>query len=96
MKSLQLIEISYQEFQDLLQQTAELAAKKALEEYIKVKADPNEDITVAAIAELWGCSRMNVFRKIKAHKVPRFRLGRETAIKRKYLEQIKKPLRKDY
>lgn len=95
MKALHLISIDYTEFRELLQQTAELAAKKALEEYIKVKADPNDDITVSEIAQAWKCNKMTVFRRIKQHKVPTLKIGREVAIKRKFLEQIKKPLPKD-
>jgi excisionase family DNA binding protein len=95
MQAIQITNISADEFQRMIQQIAETAARQAVEGFMKVKEDPNEEVTTAHIASVWKCSKQTVFRRIKEHKVPYVKLGREVAIKRRYLEQIKKPIPKD-
>lgn len=95
MDVIQIQSITVEQLLEMISEVATTAAKSAVDSVMKIKPDPNEDITVAAIAELWKCSTMTVFRKLKEHKIPRYRLGRETAIKRKYLETIKKPIPKE-
>jgi excisionase family DNA binding protein len=95
MEAIQIQGITVEQLKDMLSEVATAAAKSAVDSVMKIKPDPNEDITVAEIAVLMKCSTMTVFRKLNEHRIPRFRLGRETAIKRKFLETIKKPIPKE-
>lgn len=95
MQSIQITNFSPEEFTRLLQQTAESAARQAVEAFSKAKENPNEEITVTQIAQLWDCSKQTVSRRIRDHKVPTSKLGRDIAIKRKFLETIKNPLPKE-
>lgn len=95
MEAIQIQGITVEQLRDMLSDVASNAAKSAVDSVMKIKPDPNEDITVAEIAVLLKCSPMTVFRKLNEHKIPRYRLGRETAIKRKYLETIKKRIPKE-
>jgi excisionase family DNA binding protein len=78
----------------MLTDAAEIAINNAISKFIAIRQDPNEDITIATIADTWRCTKITVSRRIKDHKIPTVRLGREVAIKRKYLEIIKKSLSK--
>lgn len=95
MQSIQITNLSPDEFQRLIQEAANSAAQRAVEGVMKIKQDPNEEITITQIAGMWGCSKQTVARRIKDHKVPTSKLGRDVAIKRKFLEQIKQPVPKE-
>lgn len=94
MEILQITNLSLTEFQKILTTAIESATTTAIAQFISVKQDPNEEITVTAIAKMWSCSKQTIYRRIKDHKVPTVKLGRDVAVKRKYLEMIKKPLPK--
>ncbi len=95
MEAIQITGFTAEQFKQFMEKTAFDAAQKAVDGMMKIKQDPNEDITIADIAEQWKCSKMTVFRRVKDHKVPTVKLGRELAIKRKFLETIKKPIPKE-
>ena len=91
MNTLQITAITHEELQAMIAGVAADAATKAIEGFLKVKQDPNEEVTITQIAELWHCTRITVSKRIKEHNVPTVKLGREVAIKRRYLEMIKRP-----
>ncbi len=73
----------------MLQECAKQAADEAVAAYVKIKEDQNEEITISQIAKMWGCSKLTISKRIKAHMVPTVKLGRDVAIKRRWLEKIK-------
>lgn len=91
MEAVQLISLPILEFKAMLKDCAKQAAEEAVAAFTKVKENPNEEITIASIAGNWNCSKQTVVRRIKDHMIPTCKLGREIAIKRKYLEMIKNP-----
>lgn len=95
MQTIQIAGYTADEFRQLIKESAADAAREVIETLTKVKQDMSADITVTEIAQSWGCSKMTVTRRIKQHKVPTVKLGREVAIKKKFLETIKNPLPKE-
>ncbi|MBV7529054.1 helix-turn-helix domain-containing protein [Chitinophaga sp. sic0106] len=94
METIQISSLSLSEFQKILNTAIESAVTSAIAKFIAVKQDPNEEITVTDIAKMWSCSKQTIYRRIKDHKVPTVKLGRDIALKYKHLEIIKKPIAK--
>ncbi|UCJ07810.1 helix-turn-helix domain-containing protein [Chitinophaga pendula] len=95
MQAIQIMSITADQFVKIVSDAARVAADEAVAAVLHRKTDLNEDVTVSLIAKEWGVSKQTVKNRIDAHKVPYCKLGREVAIKRKWLDTIKTMPRKD-
>ncbi|TWF38828.1 excisionase family DNA binding protein [Chitinophaga polysaccharea] len=92
MESIQIVSLSVAELQQMLDKCAQDAANKAVAHIMAVKHDPNEELTVADLADMFHCSKHTIYRRIKGHKISTVKVGRDIAVKRKFLDLIKKPV----
>lgn len=90
MTKIELVGLTVTDLQNLLDN----AVSKAIEKYKEEQKAPSdwEELTLDQAAKEAKCCKATIRRKMKEHKIPLLKFGKEILIKRADLKKIKKQL----